>query len=127
MKKIGQNEELLDVLAFEESLLDGTLTGISFNYNEYSFTIEIDVKLISSKIYRKVRLVFSQVKEFCFFDDSASYVIAATIYIANLKFFKFEDGFYISIDPFEEVDYPQKDDNFYILSKELVGYDISEQ
>ncbi|MGZ5244684.1 MAG: hypothetical protein ACXWW0_12250, partial [Bacteroidia bacterium] len=76
MKKIGQNEELLDVLAFEESLLDGTLTGISFNYNEYSFTIEIDVKLISSKIYRKVRLVFSQVKEFCFFDDSASYVIA---------------------------------------------------
>lgn len=119
MEYLGANDELYIFLTTEEYLPNGKVKRVNIHYLELNIEIELDIELIDSKRYKVVRLIFKDVLEHCFFNDSRQ----PDLYIEHMKFLKLDSKWYISLDPFDE-SLREKDerDNYFILSESIAGY-----
>ena len=115
MKAIGENQELIDNCR----ILDAIIKKVSIYDENYSVMIELDVAFYGA--LKMVRLIFEDVKEYCFFNKGCE----VDQVIVHLSFFMKDDMVYISLDPvhasLSEID---PEDNFYIISKTVIGYEL---
>lgn len=126
MEYLAANNDLYNLLSNEESLISGEVKRINICYLEftdiekpYGIQIELDIKLLYSKKYKVVRIVFERVSAYCFFTDNSRDVY----YIEEMKFFKTEDKWYISLDPRDQYSLKvDTNDNDFILAESIKGY-----
>ena len=116
-KIIKSNEDLIDLLIGDNSLLDASIESIQIKDENNEVNILVMIALAFQKPKRSVKLVFHNVSEFLFYHTSdVSFGL-----IERYTFIKTEKGFYISFDPYDDSNEVSLDDQDYILSGEVSG------
>lgn len=124
MIEIGKNQELIKKLSNNNTLLDASLTQINIsNQAKDGLIIELYFTLMYSKEYKSIKLVFKGITEYNFIYNSTHNFYDVTSY----KFLvSTENEVYISLDPINEENEISLEDLDFILSKEVVGYEIQQ-
>lgn len=121
-KFIGKDEELLDLLIEDMSILDANIYRISFFEDSILgiVTADLHLELTRKKPKISINLKFVGVNECSFYyqKDMIFYNIEL------LKFFKDERGFYLCIDPYGEEEIISPEDGSFILSSNIEAYFI---
>lgn len=120
MQKIGTNQEVINYLQGEYSLLDSKVTEFKIYESDGLVNIDITFQLTHSKA--KIAITFKNVVEYAFYHNSSHYFY----YVETPpKFLSIGDGnFYLSLDPNEMIEGASGDDNDIIISKELEAFII---
>src|SRR5688572_16624817 len=121
MKNIGKNDELINLLSGDLSLLSSKLYRIDIhNDATLGLVIELYIELLYAKTDKQIKLVFSGIEEYSFYHQQAHYFYN----IEQYKFFKEDNHFYISLDPYTEDEVISPEDQDFILSTGIEGYYI---
>jgi hypothetical protein len=118
MKYIATNEELLNFLSGDKSLISATISRFDIFYADSKLNIDVYITLLFSKTEKELKLQFQNVQEYCLFHSADHHFY----YIEHYKFFKCDKGFYISFDPVEENLEINPEDNDFILSSSIEGH-----
>ncbi|PLK44196.1 hypothetical protein [Emticicia sp. TH156] len=124
MKLIAKNDEVISFLSNNESLISGTIESIKIQNKSNVLCIGLNINLMYSKTNKTIFLEFKLVKEYGFFYSSS----LSFYNIERFKFFKDDNLFYISFDPFSEQEEMgrEENDNDFILSQEVYLYSMIE-
>lgn len=115
MQIIFNNQELLDRFRDINSLLDGKIEKIEIFSRDFSVCINIHFCMRPSSDYQKIEFRFIDCKQYSFSYSENYYFYNVEL----VKFFECEDGlFYISFDPFDEVEVISEKDQDFILYRE---------
>jgi hypothetical protein len=117
MNTIGKNEGLFNYMSINKLyILDSFLFRIDIFEENDAPTIELHFKLSPNNELLKVR--FMGVLEYGFYYKSnySFYVVE------RCKFFKKGDVFYVSLDPYDEMEEFNENDQDFILCNEIEGY-----
>jgi hypothetical protein len=119
MNFIAENNQVLEVLSNNESLISSELKKISIYYQDNGLVIDLNISLIYSKKMKNILLQFIEVSEY-----SLKYTLDNFFYnIEEYKFYEEKGTFYISLDPNYSVNIERdKNDNDYIVSSKIVLY-----
>jgi len=117
MKYISKNETLLNFLSGEKSIISATITRFDIFHSHHKLNIDVYITLLYSKDDKELKLQFQNVSKYCMFYTSDHYFY----YIERYKFFKCDNGFYISFDPVNESSTIEPDDNDFILCSDVKG------
>jgi hypothetical protein len=120
MNAIGKNEELLKNIVLKKLyLISSTLLDVKIFTEDYKVVIELGFKLLSGG--EIMRIKFVDVSEYLFYyrNNYGFYDVA------TCKFFKKDDLYYLSLDPYDETLEMHPEDQDFILCKEIEGF-ISE-
>ena len=119
MKYLEKGEELLSRIADEFTLLSSQVKGINLYSNEVGVLVgEILFELLYSKKEKKLKLILTDIREFSFF-----YTSDYDFYnIERYKLMKIDNGYYISLDPFDESEEISADDQDFIKCQNIEGY-----
>lgn len=121
MKLICSAQQLLSKFVDRNSLLDGRVDRFDISSEEGAVSVKVYFHMRSSSDFEKVLFEFVRCKTYGFYysDDYAFYNVE------SLKFFKNEEGlFYVSFDPCEEFKDSSDDDQDFILSEDVIAYDL---
>jgi hypothetical protein len=118
MKQVAENDELLNYLCGDKSLLDATINRFDIFYADHKLNIDIYITLLYSRDDKELKIQFQNVTQYGLFHTSDHHFY----YIEQYKFFKSDKGFYISFDPFKENSEIQAEDNDFILADNIEGY-----
>jgi len=117
MSTIGKNDELLKYLSLHKLyILDSELFKIDIFEKGNTPSIELYFKLSNKSKLLKVK--FTNVKEYSFYYRSDHYFYN----VERCKFFKKDDLFYLSVDPYNEAEEINDEDQDFILCNEIEGY-----
>lgn len=108
----NEGADVLNFLSEERSLTSSTLYKIDIYLENKSLLLDLYFEFPSME---RIRLRFSEIKEYSFYYNSAYVFYNAEI----VKFFKSDESFYISLDPVDESENISPDDNDYILSSKV--------
>ncbi|WP_437922445.1 hypothetical protein [Sphingobacterium sp. LRF_L2] len=123
MKFLGKDNILFEQLTQELSILSSQIIGFNIKTKDYSFTIEVEIKLLYSK-GNCLKLVFSKIKEYAFYNNSSNDVY----YIEDYKLMQKNNLYYISFDPdANDLADISDDDNDFILCENMEGYIYSSE
>ena len=116
MTQIGKDDGLLDkIFADEFNILDSRLYKIEICEENYVLIIEVYFKIMRSKHCVKIR--FTDVNEYGFYNKSR------VLYdVERYKFFKEGSLYYLSLDPYEEINRSDIKDQDFIWSKSIEGF-----
>jgi len=120
-KQIFENDSVIPFFGNEHSLISSEIKAINIHFFEEILTIDIDLKLQYSKNDKNFRLRFSDVIEYSFYHNSNYYFYN----VVNVKFFKINDLYYLSLDPDESCISKSDNDNDFILGKKLQAFEIT--
>jgi hypothetical protein len=123
MRLFGKNQEAVDYLTGQLSLLDAEIN--EFRIYKANYLVNINIHLQISRSNLVVMLTFKDVIEYSFYHNNKHhfYCVAAVP-----KFVKKENGtFYLSLDPDEMSTDALESDNDIVLSNGLEGYLIEEE
>lgn len=118
MEFIGKQENIVDKLQSELTLLSSRIERVNIYVNDHILCIDIDVELAYKKNGNKILLKFIDVLEYSFFYRSHRYFYNVEIF----KLFKTDNYFYVSFDPLDESENISEDDQDYIKAKNIEGY-----
>ncbi len=124
MKYIDKNEALLKFMTGEKiNILSAEINRFDIFYKEDQLNgdqlnIDVYITLMYFKSDKELKLQFKNVTEYCMYHNSTHHFY----YIERYKFLKYDKGFYISFDPYEEISGIQPEDNDFIVSKEIEGH-----
>lgn len=118
MKKIGVNEGLIEYLVGEFTLLSSKISRIDMHTINYALLIDVYIDLLYSKNEKILKLTFTGIEE-CSLYYKSSYDFYN---IERYKFFKSNNYYYISFDPYDEIEEISSDDQNFILSRNVEGY-----
>jgi hypothetical protein len=121
MNLIAIDDKILELLGYENSLLDSVVEKIEISNENDTLQIKVYFKLIRDAAkYKNICLEFYDVLEYSFYHNS-DYVFCN---VARLKFFKHSSIYYISIDPFDEADEISIEDQDFIKAKSIKCYEV---
>ncbi|WP_343672465.1 hypothetical protein [Chitinophaga sp.] len=121
MQLIESNENLVNKLSAELSILDSRLFKLDiFEDANEGLVIDIYLNLSRSKAQREIKIRFLEIEEYSFFYSKSHYFY----YVERFKLFKNNEGYYISLDPFNEENEIHFKDQDYVLCKSIQGYFI---
>ena len=119
MKEIGKGKDLLSKLSGENSILDASVKRISIFDEDDALKIELVLNMRSSSEYGSILICFEDVIEYGFY-----YTQEHIFY--NIEQYKFfynpKSGYYISLDPIDEVNELSEEDQDFILSKDVIAF-----
>jgi hypothetical protein len=116
MKIIGKNNQVIELLSNNESLLSSKLMKIEIYYSNNQLFIDLTIELLYSKKFKKIILRFEGVSEYSFFYTSDRFFYNIERYVL----LKDKDLFYLSLDPFDEhTTIRNIEDNDFILSQNV--------
>lgn len=118
MKYLGKNEELLNFITDDFSLISSKLFELDMHKKDGELIIDFYFDLLYSKAETKLKLSFEDIEEFSFYYKS-DYIFYN---VENYKLFKSGSLFYISLDPYNETQEISPNDQDFILSKSIRGY-----
>jgi hypothetical protein len=118
MTYIAKNEELLNYLTGDKSIISAKISRFDIFYADYKLNIDVYMALLYSKDEKQLKLQFQNVSEYGMFWTSDHHFY----YIERYKFFKCDKGFYISFDPVDEKLEINTDDNDFILSSNIEAH-----
>ncbi len=120
MQQIGKNNELLKLLSGENSLLDATVTGVALYEKNSIVMADVKLRPRSSSDFQELHLVFADVIEFGFY-YSSEFIFYN---VERVKFFSLDnEKFYLSLDPDDEEEEVSPEDQDFIMSKMVIGYE----
>jgi len=123
MKFLGKDNILFEQLTQELSILSSQIIGFNIKTKDDSFIIEVEIKLLYSK-GDCLKLVFSKIKEYAFYNNSSNDVY----YIEDYKLMQKNNLYYISFDPDgNDLADVSDDDNDFILCENMEGYIYSSE
>jgi hypothetical protein len=121
MRLIGTNDELINLLSGDLSLLSSKLYRIDIhNDATLGLLVELYIELLYAKTDKHIKLVFSQIEEYSFYYQEARNFY----YVERYKFFQEDNHFYLSLDPYTEDETISPEDQDFILSTAIEGYYI---
>jgi hypothetical protein len=115
---IGQQEEVVNKLQGEFTLLSSSLQRINIYRRDQVLCIDIEIELAYKKRESSILLRFVDVLEYSFLYRSHRYFYNVEIF----KLLKTENIFYVSFDPVDEVEEISEDDQDYIKSTTIECY-----
>ena len=118
MKLIGSNNELVDFLSGDYSILSSRISQTTFRSEDGELIIEIDIDLLYSQKEKKLKLRFTEIEEYSFYYNSQHIFYN----IEHYKFLSTEKGMYISFDPFDEEEMITPGDQDFIMCSKIEGY-----
>jgi len=122
MEIIYKNDELLKLTKGPVNILDSSVTRFDIYYQENQLHIDVYFNLIYKrfKTEKQLKIHFSDITryQFVYSNDHQFYNVELC------KFFKSENGYYISLDPVDESEKISEDDEDVILCKNMEGYFI---
>jgi hypothetical protein len=119
MKCIAKNSLLIQELKDKNALLDAKIMSIHcFSKASSLVMLQLDLEPRKGSYKGNIRLEFYDVKEFSFYYDHAD----VFYYLERYKLFLTSDNdYYCSIDPYNEIDEPSKEDRGIIRAKKISG------
>jgi hypothetical protein len=118
---IYSDQELVSNFIDNNSLLDGKIEKIEIFQANSSVSINIYFAMRPSSDFKKIILQFSGCKQygFSYSDDYFFYNVEL------VKFFQTEEGlFYVSFDPYDELEKVSDKDQDFVLSSNVSAYKI---
>lgn len=120
MECIGKNDQLINALSGDLSLLSSKLYKIDIHsdFNK-ELIVELYIELLYARENKFMKMVFSGIEEYSLYYNHNHYFYN----IESYKFINTGNRYYISLDPYFEKDglISAKDQDF-ILSAEVVAY-----
>ncbi len=120
MKLIGDGDKVLAYFSGNRSIISGQLIKISTYLITEKLVVDLDIRLLHSKMISLYQLRFVDVKEYLFYHHSDYYFYN----IENCKFLKTGNLYYLSLDPYDEKGEISKKDMDFILSESVEAYSI---
>ena len=118
MKLIGTDEEVINYLTRNNSLISSIVYEIKIYEEKETFSLSVDVYFKLAYTKADFLLKFKRVKQYYFsWDEKYSFYN-----VEYLKFLKTNDSIYLSLDPDEGVLDVSDDDKDIIVSKSVEGY-----
>jgi len=122
MKFIAEGSELIKILSGYSSILDSGVEKITIQLEEELLTVNIYFDMMYTEKFKKVLIKLIDIIEYGFYHNNRH----AFYCVETYKFFQTEDGrFYISLDPEDEQMVESENDQDFVISKKIIGYDIS--
>ena len=119
MKLIHSGEKLVSYLSGDNSLLDGEIEKFEVYSKDFVVQVDIHMEMRPSSEFKKILVRFSGCKEYCFYFNDSHYFYN----VERVKFFQNEEKyFYVSFDPYDELEVCNEDDQDIILAKEVSAY-----
>jgi hypothetical protein len=119
MELICSGQQLISIFRSKNSLLDAIIEKIEIFSTESFVSINIRLVMRRSSDFNKVLLQFVNCKEYCFaYADNYSFYN-----VERVKLFQTEDGlFFVSFDPFDELEKISDKDQDYVLARNVCAY-----
>ncbi len=111
------SDSLIDAINERNALLDGKLLRVSLADNNGVMIAELRVASRTSSEVETIVIRFSDVRRFDFYYDDSNYCYL----IERYKAFRLEEGFYMSLDPYDETNEVHCEDRGIVLSTEIEG------
>lgn len=115
-----ENDEALKFFNNDNSLISATVKSFHIYELDGYLTIDMDVVLLYAKINKDFRIRFRDVIEYSFYHNHNYYFYD----IANVKFFKEANLYYLSLDPDDTSAFKSDQDNDYILSNKIQAFSL---
>jgi hypothetical protein len=110
------DEEVLQFLKGENSLLDGEISSIKIVKGDHGVNVSLDVSMRKSSQLNKIILDFIDCEEYSFSYAKGHYFYC----IESVKFFKNDNEmYYLSLDPFEEGEQESSEDMDVIIARSV--------
>lgn len=122
MKYIASNENLIDILKNDLSIISAKIYSINiYKTIDDVLSIDVNLKLLYANTKDTLLLRFIDIKEYSFFYHFDYFFYTIEI----VKFFFEESKVYISFDPIDETNVISENDQDYIISKSVDGYFVT--
>ena len=118
MQLIEKQDNLLNALKGSLSIISSLLHKICVYMENDLLYINVEAELIYKKPPNRIVLKFIDVLEYSFYYTSNRFFYNVEIF----KFFKTDNGFYISFDPIDEKEIISDDDQDFIKAISVEGY-----
>jgi hypothetical protein len=120
LNPLSKDEEALSFFSGDRSLVSAMVQNITISNENETLIVDITVHLLYSKLDKDFVIRLVDVVEYSFYHSKDHYFYN----IANLKFFKEDVFFYISLDPDETCEGRANNDNDFVLSKSIELYPV---
>ena len=123
MENIYKNDELLRLTNGCTFIRDSVVTRFDIYLQDHQLCIDVYLNLEFSrfKAEKRLKIHFRDIIRYQFLYSNNYYFYN----VETCKFFKSESGYYISLDPFNELGEISEEDEDLILCKDIEGYFVS--
>ncbi|WP_266367515.1 hypothetical protein [Tellurirhabdus rosea] len=121
MKLLAENDEILAFLVNEHSLINSTMNSLLIKGASDGITIEITFSLMYSSQIDKLVLVFENVTAYAFNHDSRY----AFYNVESYKLLAIQQGYYLSLDPYDEGEKVDERDNDFVIASRVKAYNLA--
>lgn len=118
MQLIQSNDGLIAVMKDDLSLISAQILRISIYDSSNLLSIDVELKLRYRKDSNKILLRFAGVEEYSLYYHSHWIFYNVEI----VKFFAYDNGFYISFDPVDESETISDEDQDYVKARSVQGF-----
>ena len=115
---IGRQEDVVNKLQGEFTLLSSSLEQIIIYKRDHFVCIDIEIELAYKRGAKSILLRFFDVLEYSFFYESNLHFYNVEIF----KLLKTENFYYVSFDPVDEIEELSDDDQDYIKATTIECY-----
>jgi hypothetical protein len=122
METIYKNDELLELTKGSSFIRDSLVTRFDIYQQEFRLNVDVYLNLGFSrfKAEKKLKIHCSDIIRYQFLHDKKYYFYN----VENCKFFKSENGYYLSLAPFNELDEISEEDEDLVQCENIEGYFI---
>lgn len=117
MRQIAKNNELIEALSGELTLLDGRLTRLDI-FEDPVLGLVIDVYIVLLRTREPIQLRFTEIAEYGFYYSKE----LSFYFIERYKFISSGDDYYLSLDPSDDLEVVNIADQDFIRSKVVEGF-----
>lgn len=121
MKLLAENDKVLTFLVNNQRLISSTMNSLFIKVDNEGVIVEITFSLMYSSQVSKLMLVFENVLEYAF-NYSSSY---AFYNVESYKLLAVQQGYYLSLDPYDESEKVNENDNDFIIASRVKAYNLA--
>jgi hypothetical protein len=122
MHLLAENQDVLRLMASSATLLNSIMEGFAIRYESDGLVAEVVFRLQRSEQVKGLLLRFKPVTayKFAFSQEAAFY------HVESFKFLQVANGYYLSLDPFDESYQADERDNDTIRAEGVQAYQLTE-
>lgn len=121
MKILAENDEILAFLVNKHSLISSTVNSLLIKGAGDGIIIEVTFSLMYSSQIDKLVLVFENVTAYAFNYDSDN----AFYNVESYKLLAVQQGYYLSLDPYDECEKVDERDNDFVIASRVKVYNLT--
>jgi hypothetical protein len=121
MHLLAENHDALRLATGSETLLNATVEGFAIRAESDGLVAEVVFRLRHSKKVSRLLLRFKPVTAYAFVYSQE----VAFYNVESFKFLRVTNGYYLSLDPFDESDEADERDNDTVRAEAVQAYQLS--